>query len=242
MLRALTQIQGVICTCQRCGSCVELGASALMDPSRIKPRMLVVSDHGRSIVERLFAARGFVVVGVPPALAHRLDPPPELVVLDFLSPHAPRLLVHFAEVEPRPVLVGIDPTGDAAEFLDAAFSRPVDPARLFVRAVVLLGQRRDPTRQPRAIPGVIAVVDGNDLFERLKLTLAEHISPLNAGAILDQMLRALGSTPTTVTPIEIEAAIASGRLRAGLEPFVEGQRLEQVIAAFSVAARARIPD
>jgi hypothetical protein len=195
----------------------------------LKPRLLVVSEHGRSVVERLFARRGFVVISAPSSRAELLDPPPELVVLDFASPDASRLLVHFIGLEPPPLLVGIDPTGDAAEFLDAAFVRPVDPARLFVRAVVLLGQRRDVNPHARAIPGVVAVVEGNELFERIKAALGQYISELNAGPILAQVVDGLGSSPAEVTAIEIEAAIASGRFGASLRGFIPEAVAAQVI-------------
>lgn len=207
-----------------------------MDPARLKPRLLVVCEHGRSIVERLFAARGFVVVGSPAELAHTVSPPPELVVLDFASPHAARLLVHFAGLDDKPVLVGIDAVGDAAEFLDAAFVRPVDPARLFVRAVVLLGQRRDP-RRGKAIPGVVGVVHGNELFERIKAVVSGHVSALNAGAVLEDVIKALGSTPAEVSAVEIEAAIASGRLRTAVRAFLREGRVDQVLAEIQAVAR-----
>jgi len=111
----------------------------------------------------------------------------------------------------RPVSIGIAPgsTPIIDSRLDLSFGRPVDPARLFAQAVIALGKRRG---QGRLIPGVVAVVSGNALFDVVKLDLEMALSPINAAAVLERVLAETGSSPGEVVPADIAAILASGRM------------------------------
>ncbi len=201
-------------------------------PRNERPRLLVAAEESAADLCRLFAARGFVVVGQQPMAADVPSARPEIVVIDFQAPGAARVLDQVASLDRTPVLIGIAATAASLDDdrLDAAFVRPVDPARLFARAVILLGERRQRGAQRRArIPGVIAVVRGNSLFERVLDELHEAVSPVNAGAVLEQVITELGTTPADATEIDFEAAIVSGRLLHALLAFGEPSAIAEAL-------------
>jgi hypothetical protein len=119
--------------------------------------------------------------------------------------------------------------------LDAAFARPVDAARLFVRVVKLIADRRhegEPTtgvrRRPR-ITGVVGVVEGNDLFHRAARALFTVVPPVNAGPILESALRELGGNPLTLSRADLAAMLASGRLAAALSMSGEPEKISEAL-------------
>jgi hypothetical protein len=121
------------------------------------------------------------------------------------------------------VLVGIVDAGaliTAPFALDAAFIRPVDPMRLLVCVVELLGEReRGKAHRRNRVTGVVALADGNPLFREVQHELREMVSPVCAGAVLELALRHLDVDACAVTPVDVEAILASGRLAAALRAY-----------------------
>ncbi|HJZ85288.1 MAG TPA: hypothetical protein VKN99_08975 [Polyangia bacterium] len=57
---------------------------------------------------------------------------------------------------------------------------------------------RPPRRRRRRSSGVVPTVPGNELFTRVREELELYLSPRRAGEVLEQALRAVGSSPRQV--------------------------------------------
>jgi hypothetical protein len=200
----------------------------------LKPALVVVGTEIVGPVGDLFGRRGFNVRGVACAesLGKFLRTQPKIgaAVVDFALPDALAAAQLLGGLDPVPVIVGISPLGQPppqSALLDAGFTRPVDPARLFARVVILIGDRKS-TRH-RRITGVIAVVNGNTLFKAVEKQLWACVNPVNAGAVLEKVLGQLDIDPQRVTVADFAAAIASGRLAAQLAPFGKREAIAEVL-------------
>lgn len=216
-----------------------------------KPVLLVIADEvAGDHISDLFSTRGFVVkcfsrvdVFADEYLAAAAAG--AAAIVDCHRKDAERILSLLHMQRPRPVLVGIvtaDELRAVQDRLDAAFERPVDPARLFARVVGLIADRKRSLAAPVAgerkrklsgsqatITGVIGVVRGNSLFHRVAEELHTVIPPVNAGAILEKVLQELGSDPFRWTTADLAAMLASHRLTAALAPFGEPTGIQVVV-------------
>jgi hypothetical protein len=208
-----------------------------------KPILLVLASP--SVVNpigALFGGRGFQLAGfdnvdaLKDYVTHAKEPI-DAALLDFETPRALDAARILGDREGKPVIVGLGKTGEpppASPYLDAGFTRPVDPARLFARVVILIGERK-PNHQiagrKHRITGIVAVVQGNKLFHMVERQLWSAVPPINAGAILEKVLFALHINPTTVTVADVAAAIASGRLQEQLVPFAKPEQIAEVLVS-----------
>ncbi len=202
---------------------------AMPPVSRLLPRpllhVLANASDGLAIVE-LFTRRGFAAGALTSVddletLAHA-GHMPAAVIVDLLRPDAQRAIDALGTRDPGPVVVGIvEACNLETPFtLDAAFIRPVDPARLFVSVVELLADRKKGRgRGNKRITGVVAMVDGNELFRAVTRELHVIMSPVCAGAALEYTLRELGVSTYAVNEAEIEALLASGRLATAIRAY-----------------------
>jgi hypothetical protein len=214
------------------------------------PVLLVVATPGdAAALKTLFSSRGFVVRArsvdeVASGTRRRpTERMPNAALVDLGVPDARRALNTLSADRPGLALVAIlaaDETTEVQDLLDAAFQRPVDPARLFARVVELVAARRNGAgkgRRGHRITGVLGVVTGNDLFEQVTRELTSVVPPVNAGAILEKALRDLGSDPFVLKEPDLAAILASGRLAEALTPFGDPvaitaavSRLERLVA------------
>jgi hypothetical protein len=175
----------------------------------------------------LFSTRGFETrvfggsdgVG---AFVRRSRVEASVALVDFVLPDAHRILGVLRQLPRPPAIVGVVDDSEllmVQHQLDAAFARPVDPARLFVR-IVALAARAAGQRRTNRITGVIGVVGGNALFERVTAALRPFIAAVNAGPVVEQVMQALGAEPTSMSEADLSAAVASGRMTEALARFV----------------------
>ena len=205
------------------------------------PTIVVVAaaDSAESVRD-LFARRGFQVV-VAPSLAtftHYMvecGATPAGVILDFVHPDAWRVLRAIKTLTRSFVVVAIaaeDEVLRVQQSADAVFVRPVDPARLFVCVIELVALKRG--KRKRKLTGIVGAVDGNDLFLMIARELHSVVPPVNSGAILERVLRELGSGPFVLGDADLDAMLASGRLAEALTAFGESTAI--------LAAMQRIAD
>lgn len=210
--------------------------------------LVVATPPDAAALSQLFSARGFHVFDrtVDEVAGGTLTPTgrvPDAAIVDCRVRDALRALRALSVERPGPAVVAIvsdDEVAIVQELVDAAFQRPVDPARLFARVVELVAERRKGKgkgRRANKITGVVGVVAGNDLFAKVAHELTSAVPPVNAGAILEKALRDLGSGPFLLKEPDLAAILASGRLAEALSPFGEPaaihaavSRLERLVA------------
>ena len=208
------------------------------------PRLVIVSrESGRPLCD-LFGSRGFSIDLCPDAadLSLALNAAPAAAIVDFEVESASEAVQLLDGVRPRPAIVGIASKQGVAtqELLDAAFVRPVDPARLFARVVQLVAiQRKGKGKRQNRLTGIVAVVDGNALFKRVEMALHGAVPPVNAGAILEKALRDLGTDPKTIQEVDLAAILASGRLEAALLPFGSPGAIRAALAQIRLLVERR---
>lgn len=199
------------------------------------PVLIIVARASGEPLSQLFATRGFVtelVGGVAEleALLVRGETVPAAAIVDFEVPDGAVALRTLHALRPRPALLGVaSPEGAllGEDLLDAAFVRPVDPARLFTRVVKMIAERRKPGKRAARLTGIVAAVHGNVLFSAVERELHSAVPPVNAGAILEKALRDLGTDPTTLDRADLAALLASGRLEAALLPFGDAAAIRE---------------
>ncbi len=194
-----------------------------------RPVLLVVANGvDAEAIQELFARRGFVVTvtSSPAALTRYLasdSTPPTVALIDLAHASASRAL-RLLRAQKRPaIVVGIAPDDVVLALqdeLDAAFARPIDRARIFVKVVELVARRRH-GHDAKRITGVVAVVRGNRLFQGVQAMLHAIVHPVNAGAILEGVVRELGTTPGQLSLADVEAMLVSGRLAGALAAFAD---------------------
>ncbi len=213
------------------------------------PILWIYATGSADSLAQLFAKRGFVT-----AVAKRVDlleaqiarvpreEHPEAAIVDFETFGADRAAGLLAAQDPRPVIVAVAAgTGELGdqELFDAAFTRPVDPARLFARVVHLLAERKKgPDANRNRITGVVAVVRGNQLFQIAAHEISTAVPPINAGAILEQALRGLGAEPQTLEQADLAAMLESGRLAEALRGFGDTADISRALDRLAVRLRA----
>jgi DNA-binding response OmpR family regulator len=194
------------------------------------PTLVIVAGASASAIEALFGKRGFVtyVAGGAERLAQLVKDAglaPSAAILDFELPDADQSLSLLTRDARKPVLIGIASSDGlliGENLLDSAFTRPVDPARLFARVVQLLAGRKKGRRQgSKRLTGVVAVVRGNRLFHLIERELTLVVTKVNAGAILENALRQVGADPTNVTKANARVMLEGGSLAQALEDFGE---------------------
>jgi hypothetical protein len=188
--------------------------------------ILASSTDARTLHD-LFARRGFSVLMLAGAAdlraaAGRAQPLPSAVVIDLHHAEAcPVVQVAVASVPP-PALVGVACDGSpyvaGYDILDRLLLTPVDPAVLFVQVVEVVAVRRTGRRR-RKLSGIVGAVSGNDLFVMVANQLTVAVPAVNASAVLEAALRALGTGPFILKEADLVASIHSGRLAEALEPF-----------------------
>jgi hypothetical protein len=205
------------------------------------PSLLIVAGESADALAQLFATRGFTVsvavsMGELESLIAGVDAAPDAAVVDFALEDGDTAVLALATLGVRPILVGIaDNQGfiSGEESLDAAFRRPVDPARLYTRVVSLLAEKRKGKgngHKRNRLTGVVAAVDGNVLFQLAVREVALAVPPVNAPAILEKALHDLGANPRTLTPGDLAAMLASGRLAEALLSFSEPKLIHAALA------------
>jgi hypothetical protein len=207
---------------------------------------VVASATDAKALQDLFVRRGFSVVVAPctGALDSYLaqGAAPLVAILDLAHPEALETLGVLAVQDPRPVLVGIVGRNEVVavqESLDAAFARPVDRARIFVRVVELVAERKK-GRPSKRLTGVVGVVAGNDLFRQVARELQTAVPPVNAGAILEKALRDMGSDPFALGDDDLATLLANGRLADALTPFAEETAIEGAIRRIAILLMTRL--
>jgi hypothetical protein len=214
-----------------------------------RPILWVYATTSADPLAQLFSKRGFAVVvaGSVDMLGVLLtqatsEERAEAAIVDFDAPNAMRAAELLGAHDPAPILVAVaDPEGQMGdqEAFDAAFVRPVDPARLFARVVHLLAERKKgPDSRRNRITGVVAVVRGNQLFQIAAHELETAVPPINAGAILEQALRGLGGEPTTIEKADLAAMLESGRLADALRGFGDSADIARALDRLAVRLRA----
>jgi hypothetical protein len=207
---------------------------------------LMATGPDARALDALFARRGFITLHVPSAAEMRevISPRPRrpsAIIFDLGHPEARATLEKLEMPAPHPALIGIAADAQAASVpagvLDSLFVRPVDPARLFVQVVELVSIRRTGRRR-RKLSGIVGAVNGNDLFIRVASELSVAVPAVNASAVLEGALRALGTGPFILKEAEIEAMVASGRLAAALETFGNPAMVKVALKRVLVAIRA----
>lgn len=195
-----------------------------------RPLLVVV---GRNTVagplSELFARRGFTLrVFASVDGLRRLPRPANMAVaavIDLELTDAAGALAVLRGREPGLPIVGIagdSRVGDDVEQqVDAVFVPPVDPARLFVRVVALVAERKRGKGAPPRISGVVGTVKGNPLFEAACRELHDAVSPVNAAAILERALAELGANPSRLSAAELDAILGGGHLARALAAFSE---------------------
>lgn len=212
----------------------------------VLPSLVVVAESSSAeSIRDLFARRGFQVVLAPSLGAFTQymtegSVTPAAVLLDFAHPDAWFALQSIEDVRSRVVVLAIATEQQAAHAqrsIDAVFTRPVDPARLFVRVVELVAWKRG--KRQRKLTGIVGVVDGNDLFRLVARELHRVVPPVNASAILERALRDLGSGPFVLGDADLEAMLASGRLAQALKPFGEHRAIMAAMGRISALLKGR---
>jgi hypothetical protein len=213
------------------------------------PILCIYATASGESLSQLFSRRGFTVVTAG-ALEDllvlvrraRRGSHAEAAIVDFEAPDAAEAAALLSQLEPHPLLVGVAATNGALgnqDLFDAAFTRPVDPARLFARIVHLLAQqKKGPDANLNRITGVVAVVRGNQLFQIATHELSTAVPPINAGAILEQALRGLGAEPQTLDKADLAAMLESGRLADALRGFGEGADVAAALDRLAARLRA----
>lgn len=193
--------------------------------------MIAAGEESFAPLAQLFSGRGFdtVTLGAPQDISrHYRREVPAAALVDLDLPDAEPLVQALAPKRPPLVVVAIAPTLPVAGApsmdgrVDAVFQRPVDAARLFAEVVRLVGGSRTGPRGPRRrnrITGVVAVVDGNELFSLVEQMLRVAVPPLNAAAALEKAIVEMGIHPKTLTRADLASMLASGRLAETLRPF-----------------------
>jgi len=206
------------------------------------PILIVVAGASGDPLSELFGKRGFVTHVVGDAAALRTlengGVRPSAAIVDFELPDADAALnLLFREV-PRPVLIGVAGADEVIlgeDLLDAAFRRPVDPARLFARMVNLLAaKKKGPGPKRNRLTGIVAVVRGNELFRLAENELRSAVPPVNAAAILEKALRDLGCDPLTLATGDLAAMLASGRLEKELASFGDPAAIREALGRIAV--------
>jgi hypothetical protein len=213
-----------------------------------RPALLVLAKQDDAeAVQELFVRRGFTVVITPSIVTLERylirGALPSAAVIDFSHQDAREVLSTLAIRAPRPVLVGIVPELEiptVQDSLDAVFARPVDRARMFVRVLELIADRKR-RRRTKKLTGIVGLVDGNELFHLVAHELHAAVPPVNAGAILEKALRDLGSDPFAVGEAELAALLTSGRLARALSPFAPAPAIEAALSRIAVLFLARLP-
>ncbi len=211
-----------------------------------KPRMLVFAEarYAHDICA-LFAQRGFTtsVAGSLGALdlflLEEAATPLAVAIIDFRHRSAHAALQSLDTWTYRAAIIGVVDEGAMAmvpERLDAAFERPVDRARMFVRALQLVAELKK-GYQSRKLTGIVGVVRGNALFHAVACRLHVAISPINASAVLELILREVGTDPSRVQSSDVNAIIGSGRLAEALEPFGDSLAIRAAIAQVAALVR-----
>jgi hypothetical protein len=202
-----------------------------------KPVILVFADPSRSDeMTQLFGRRGFIVQVVSSVRALELyivshGPDHAAVLLiDFRHPKSASALSVFADLAVRPAVVAIvqDVNEVDPDLADEIVTCPVDPARLFVRVVELAAHRRK-GRYSKKLTGVVGIVRGNALFQCTLSALHTAVSPVNAGAVLESLLRQLGASPASVERRHVDAIVASGHLAEALSRFGEPSQIDRAV-------------
>jgi hypothetical protein len=208
---------------------------------------LMADGQDARALDTLFARRGFITVQVASqAELQQVVAPrarrPSAIIIDLAHPEAQATLGSVDSPAPRPALIGIAAAAEAAAVppgvLDGLFVRPVDPAKLFVQVVELVSVRRTGRRR-RKLSGIVGAVNGNDLFMLVAHELSVAVPAVNASAVLEGALRALGTGPFVLKSAEIEAMIASGRLAAALDGFGSSPVIKVALKRVLAAIRAR---
>jgi hypothetical protein len=204
-----------------------------------KPAILVFAEGPcAQEASQLFGPRGFTVHVVSSVRALELyvvSRPDQagVALIDFRHPQSESALALFVGLPAPPAIAAIveDVNEVDPAAVDAVIACPVDPARLFVRVVELAARRRK-GHDSKRLTGVVAIVRGNDLFHRALAALHTVVSPVNAGAILEALLREQGVSPLSVEQRHLDAIVASGSLADALvhfgEPSLIAGALEQV--------------
>jgi hypothetical protein len=213
-----------------------------------KPSILVFAQGpSAQASSELFAPRGFTVQTVSSVRALELyvvSRPDQAAValIDFRHPQSDAALALFMGLPAGPAIVAVveDMNEVDPAAVDAVIVCPVDPARLFVRVVELAARRRK-GHDSKRLTGVVGIVRGNDLFHRALAAMHSAVSPVNAGAILESLLRQQGVSPASVEQRHLDAIVASGSLADALlrfgEPSSIGGALQQVAALPSHRSR-----
>jgi hypothetical protein len=230
-----------------------LPRSAMSTPFE-RPAVLVLAGLPDSLfIEAMFAHRGFAVIVTPSLTALRSyfargGETPSVAIVDFARDDAPEAAAELGERDARPPVIGIlepDAHPPEPEGLEAAFVRPVDPARLFVRVVELLAAQRG-GRRKRMLTGLVGAVEGNDLFDAIAAELAAVVSVVNAGAVLEATLREIDVGPFVVKPADVVAVLATGSLEEALLRFAEEDAvalaLRRVFGLAMARSKRRSPD
>jgi hypothetical protein len=225
---------------------LQLFEAAMSTTSIQRPCVAVLAEIDDSLhIEDLFARRGFEVVVAPTLAAlvsyfDRGGQAPSVAIIDFLHRDARAALAMLEELEPAPARIGILETEEAFAYqnsFDAVFARPVDRARLFVRVVELVAAKTKGRRR-RKLTGLVGAIDGNDLFRAAVDELAEAVPVVNAGAILEGVLRDAGVRPFLLKKDDLLAMIAGGQLAAALSRFGTGPAAANALMRISALAVA----
>ncbi len=190
-----------------------------------QPIILISAGKSAADLAALFGKRGFRTAEIATtqeiSRQYRYEVPAAAIV-DFDHGEAETLLRALESKRPPLVIIAIgarDGRVASKGDVDATFSRPVDPARLFAELVRLVSKARKGRRSRNRITGIVAIVDGNELFKMAEQMLRAAVPAVNAPAILEKAIAELGSKPTTLTTLELRAMIESGRLAEALGPF-----------------------
>ena len=214
-----------------------------------RPTLLVVAEATNAdAIRRLFSRRGFLVVMASNETAvadfsRRGDADVSAAIIDFSVAGAVRILSKLHAVDPLPILVAIAPAEQVAalgESVDEVFSPPVDRARIFVRVVELVAERKK-GKLVRKITGLIGNIPGNPLFRAVETELCTVVPPVNAGAILEGVLRDLDVEPFALRPVDVAALLASGRLHTALAAFAAPPAIEAALARIGAIVEANAP-
>jgi hypothetical protein len=209
-----------------------------------RPCVAVLAEIADSLkIEGLFARRGFAVVVAPSLVALRSyfdrgGKAPLVVIVDFVHQDARAALWAVEDLDPAPARVGILESHEVSayqESLDAVFVRPVDRARLFVRVVELVSARRKGRRR-RKLTGLVGAVEGNALFNQIANELSLVVPVVNAGAMLEGILRETGIHPHKLEQDDVLGLVATGKLATALLRFGTGPAAAAALMRISAIA------